>query len=121
MRIIDLLNKKANGEETPKKFKYDDLIFEENKYGFYIDNKESNLIDSIYYDYSNLNDEIEIIEDTPKILKKIKVGYNPDIEEKIFYEDGDKTNLCILGDAGTELLIDKINEIINCINEGVDK
>ena len=33
------------------------------------------------------------------------------------YEDGDKPNHCILGDAGTELLINKINEIIDYIME----
>ena len=110
MTIIDLLNKKANGEETPKKFKYDDLIFEENKYGFYIDNKESNLIDSIYYDYSNLNDEIEIIEDTPKEDKKI---------EKFYFSLYQYDKL-----GGTEIvgnLESKINEIIEHINEGENK
>lgn len=52
-----------------------------------------------------------------KKIRKIKVNYSPDIEEKIFYEDGGKPNHCILGDAGTELLINKINEIIDYIME----
>ena len=51
-------------------------------------------------------DEVEIIEEDKKI-RKIKVNYSPDIEEKIFYEDGDKPNHYILGDAGTELLISR--------------
>jgi hypothetical protein len=60
--------------------------------------------------------EVEIIEEDKKI-KKLKVEYAPDIEEKIFWENGDKPNHCILGDAGTELLINKINEIIEVLNE----
>ena len=50
------------------------------------------------------------------MIRNIKIDYSPDIEEKIFYEDGDKPYHCILGDAGTELLINKINEIIDYIN-----
>lgn len=60
-----------------------------------------------------------LIEEDKKI-RKIKVEYNPDIEEKIFYEDGNKPRYYVLGDAGTELLINKINEIINKINGGTN-
>lgn len=56
-----------------------------------------------------------LVEEDKKI-EKIKIEYSPDIEEKIFYEDGDKPNHCILGDAGTELLINKINELIDKVN-----
>ena len=58
----------------------------------------------------------EVIEDNKKI-KKLVMDYAYDIEEKIFYEKGDKPNHCIVGDAGTELLIGKINEIIDKLNE----
>ena len=63
--------------------------------------------------------DFEVIEEDKKI-RKIKVNYSPDIEEKIFYEDGDKPRHYILGDAGTELLINKINEIIDYINGGTN-
>ena len=49
-------------------------------------------------------------------IRKIKVEYSPDIEEKIFYENVNKPRHYVLGDAGTELLINKINEIIDKIN-----
>ena len=68
------------------------------------------------YNFNILDDEVEIIGEDKKI-RKIKVNYSPDIEEKIFYEDGDKPRHCVLGDAGTELLINKINEIIDKLNE----
>ena len=77
MKIIDLLNKIANGEETPKKFIikgscFKDLYFEYNKkYNCYdlIGEKFKN--GCYVFGYSELNDEIEIIEDTPKEEKKI--------------------------------------------------
>jgi hypothetical protein len=72
MKIIDLLNKIANGEEVPKKFiikgscfkdlyyeyneKYDcyDLIGKNFKYGCYV------------FGYGELNEEVEIIEEDKK-------------------------------------------------------
>ena len=119
MKVIDLLNKIANGEEVPKKIKFNFFKYEFNEeerqykrnsedldYGF----GEDVILDIV------LGDEVEIIGEGKKI-KKIKVDYSPDIEEAIFYDDGDKPDHCILGDAGTKLLIDKINEIIDYINK----
>ena len=109
MKVIDLLNKIANGEEIePIDYKGEESLtyYLYDKCGKECD--DTNLADI-------LNDEVEIIED--KKIRKIKVNYSPDIEEKIFYEDGDKPRHCVLGDAGTELLINKINEIIDKLNE----
>ena len=74
MRVIDLLNKIANGEEVPKKIGYDNKIFEfdelERQYTFH------NLDYSVNVDlglsieglrYSTLNDEVEIIEEDKEI------------------------------------------------------
>ena len=112
MKVIDIMQKVANKEIF--KFRIDDV-------NYYVD--ESNCIREEdgtkvewYIDDEWLNMNAEIIEEDKKI-RKIKVNYSPDIEEKIFYEDGDKPNHCILGDAGTELLINKINEIIDYIME----
>lgn len=120
MKVIDLLNKIANGEEVPKKVKVGYYYYEYEENGEYIntENTEDLLFDfDSYYPLERcLNVEAEVIEEDKKI-RKIKVNYSPDIEEKIFYEDGGKPNHCILGDAGTELLINKINEIIDYIME----
>lgn len=83
MKIIDLLNKIAKGEETPKKFKYENLTFEEISYGVYKDNEGDYLDDSICVDFSNLNDEIEIIEE--KEDNKIKhIGKTYDLASFAF-------------------------------------
>ena len=71
MKVIDLLNKLANGE-VPKKIKYDNDIYEYNKdyqdYGYFntgID-RYITLIENELNSVFNLNEEVEIIEDTPK-------------------------------------------------------
>lgn len=116
MKIIELLTKIANEEEVPL-IKYRDKILHWNKEKDRFEDKDG--MNTLYeMDFSELNDEVEKIED--KKIRKIKVDYSPDIEEKIFYEDGDKPRHCVLGDAGTELLINKINEIIDYINGGIN-
>ena len=75
IKVIDLLNKIANGEEAPKKIKVKDYIFiwkvSDNGTGYY-NVKE----DTGYYwledyisldDLQDLNTEIEIIEEEPEI------------------------------------------------------
>jgi len=61
MKIIDLLNKLANGEDVPKIFMYDKLVFQLDG-NRYRDGEGDYLTDSIAYDFSNLNDEIQVIE-----------------------------------------------------------
>jgi len=87
MRIIDLLNKIAKGEKI-NKFKYYG--------GTYIYDKETQKYwyEDMWFDldFSNLNDEVEIIEEDKKI-KKIE-----------------PTNYC------TDILREKINEIIDYLD-----
>ena len=104
MRIIDLLNKIANGEELPKKIKYDgyewifckELNDYKKEYDEYTDwlFEEYNLINC-------LNDEIEIIEED-KPIKKLKLYTNYEI-----LEDNIRT---------TREICFKINEIIDRLN-----
>jgi hypothetical protein len=127
MKVIDLLNRIANGEiEDKRTF---NIRFGNGTYrSIYYDNEEKNCMcclknvsdDYSIYDDISFDTEIETIEKDKKI-RKIKVDYSPDIEEEIFYEDGDKPLHYILGDAGTKLLINKINEIIDYINGGTNE
>lgn len=65
MKVIDLLNKIANGEEVPKKIKYKNAIFTIR------DDKDDYTSESTWftdcYDYLELNDEVEVIEEDKKI------------------------------------------------------
>lgn len=80
MKVIDLYNMVSKGEQ-PKKFKYKGI-----EYAYSIDDKEFRSLNQEYrfadvpeyiylseeIDLSNLDDEIEIIEDIPKKIEKIR-------------------------------------------------
>ena len=101
MRVIDLLNKIANGEEVPKKIKFKgiDRIYEYDRlYNWFDDNSSDNCKDIFYI--CELNDEVEIIEEDKKIEK---------IDNAYYHETQDRQN---------EIFKNKINEIIDYINKG---
>lgn len=74
MKIIDLLNKIANGEEVPKKIKYNNKIYSAkgNAIENFVDycSEEDEWCFNHYVRYENLNDEVEIIEEK-KIPEKL--------------------------------------------------
>lgn len=117
VRVIDLFNKIANGEEVPKEIIYNNGVYvyddKDDVMDYYL-NEDSylNSYNNDYYLFENelnhtglcqcLNEEVEIIEDTPKEDKKIKkLAVN-------LYCDEDKTF--------KREVNDKINEIIDKVN-----
>lgn len=79
MKIIDLLNKIANGEETPKKIKYRNKIWERTLtingrgYQYYSElHQEWRTLQNQVYLEECLNDEVEIIE-APKKIEKLEL------------------------------------------------
>ena len=105
MKVIDLLNKIANGEEVPKRIKYINSIWE------YDEKTKDYFHDDLWLIYS-MNSigltkrEVEIIEDTPKEDKKI--------EKLRAYEEPFLKNGKV--DTRFLLIIDQLNEIIDKIN-----
>lgn len=116
MKVIELLNKIANGEEVPKKIKWGCHIFERFVYKYRAIDElgEPDLFqmtDGISEDF--LNDEVEIIEEDKKI-EKLKLNYShiKHVELPFFKEE--ILNYC-------DNLQYKINEIIDILNKGDDK
>ena len=77
MKVIDLLNKIANGEEVPKKIKTNNRIYHYcSSCDTYEDEKEEDIVVPI--DKYCLNDTVEIIEEQQDIdiqsIEEIKVG-----------------------------------------------
>lgn len=95
MKIIDLLNKIANGEEVPKKIKWNDLIYEKSKYnatprGYYYrinGGIKLWLLDEI----NSLNEEVEILEEEKKIPEKLPIYDCIDAYSKFDINDNRKT------------------------------
>lgn len=104
MKIIDLLNKIANGEEVPKKIEYQgtEYIFDKSDYKLY---KDADLLtDDCLTRYINsvmLNDRVEIIEDKPSKIEKI--------------------TMCTSGIMGYDGVENITTELKNKINDVIDK
>lgn len=104
MKIIDLLNKIANGEEVPSEIKYNNLIYwydetDDNEFARYRDIHGEWLFADAY-----LNDEVEILEEKKKIPEKI--------EEKEI-----EVSMAI----GEQICANKINEIIDYLKSKGDE
>ena len=121
IKIIDLLNKIANGEEVPEKIKYKNEIYKRyqnistnNLYYYQVPNKCKFLIDQLS-SAIDLLDEVEIIEE-PKKIEKIKSNGDE------FYSDYIETWISKnKTDAYCEFLMNKINELIDEINNLKEK
>ena len=116
MKIIDLLNKIAKGEEVPKNIKYIGYIFEydtnHERYEAYIDGEIYTLGEYVNINDS-LNDEAEIIEEEKKIPEKLmptSLKGIDNLDEKIEISHID-----------TISAIDKINELIDEVNKLKEK
>lgn len=103
IKIIDLFIKIANGEDTPKKIDFNGDIYSHNgndDNSYYYCKENNKLLEDAFI-FEELNDEVEIIEDTPKEDKKI---------EKIDISNFPKRNNSL---KKTAL---KVNEIIDKVN-----
>lgn len=105
MKVIDLLNKIANGEEVPELVKYNGIIY--NYVGIYKHGVRYVNLDEtdksfryLIFNVNNFNDEVEIIEDTSKEDKKIE---KIEISSRSFIRN-------------QKVIIHKINEIIDRLN-----
>jgi len=124
MKIIDLLNKIANGEEVPKKIIYRNTIFtyyNETKQYYTNSCIETTLTESLrgyLLNFDRLNDEVEILEEEEKKIPEIihwheenGVGnvddaFYVDVNDKSQYVDSEY-------DSWEMTVILKINEIID--------
>ena len=142
MKVIDLLNNIANGEEVPKKIMHNNIIYTWDIVGYlhYEDKhySERAFLEGYRTDMC-LNDEVEIVEDTPKeiyfdeedIKAEEKVMKELSIEKKDNYNNYYKKDKKIekleiteypelgenvIGYPVPERIIAKINEIIDKVN-----
>ena len=101
MKVIDLLNKIANGEKLPPKIKYDGKIWIAGKKEYHDEITDNDLFIVIFRHNltHSINDEVEILKEDKKI-EKLKG------EDKGIYIDYSKANI-----------VDKINELIDEINK----
>ena len=117
MKIIDLLNKIANGEEVPKKVLYNEIEYsyvERNRmFAKYIREPfNAKLPYYLFTDIINIDDEVEIIEEEKKIPEKIE-----------YYDD---SIAWVIDDVGQlrdvdKFIIDKLNEVLDYLKSKGDE
>ena len=74
IKVIELLNKIANGEDLPKRIKIQDYVFELSKdYEHYYYNEDVEITHLINHNFSNLNDEVEILEDNTEEIEELEL------------------------------------------------
>ena len=111
MKIIDLINKIANGEEVPKKIKYEDEEFVFTGYDSASKNYDNDLEDLFeVLDGSVLNDEVEILEE--EILEEEKK-----IPEKLLKDEFDE----LTKEAKLWEIFYKYNDLIDYLNSKGDE
>ena len=123
IKIIDLLTKIANGEEVPKKIKWENIIYAYSEYDKdYLEYPFSNeeykglfdMRDNILTQF--LNDEVEIIEE-PKKIEKIEIY--EDSNGHYFYDKHCK-KIYITCDE-INFMFEQFNELIDEINKLKEK
>ena len=112
MKIIDLLNKIANGEEVPKRIMYNEVVWEYEKHLIdyrSTDNAELLFSDEIvpYWVITHLNTEVEILDDE----EDKDIPLIPDDELYIFKGDSKELNY------NFKVLAEKINQVVEEFNE----
>ena len=108
MKVIDLLNKIANGEEVPR-VKYDDIEAYIGADGYLKDNYGDNV--EWWIDKNWLNTEVEIIEEDKKI-EKIDLS---EWAEITYQEDWEMLTKDF--NRNCNLFVNKINKIIDYLEE----
>lgn len=125
MKIIQLLNKIADGEEVPKKIKYKNKIYEWKEYDVcygkimtkkgwikelgYV-TEENRTYFYLKHCYQDLNDEVEIIEEEKKIPEKLKIE-----------QDTPTSNYYIRNENGTKCALTKHSKMIaETLNQVID-
>ena len=123
MKIIDLLNKIANGEEVPKKIKLHNLVLKKFDYSIgdgttipsYCNEKEDTFLnDFLYSQY--LNDEVEILEEKkkPEKISPLSASDILDIIGTKYTKAQDKALQNLFEHIRNQ--DKKINEIIDCLD-----
>ena len=123
MKIIDLLNKIANGEEVPEKIKEDNIIYiyESLEHFYYTDNEARKNLLIRGKDYSTndfLNWNVELIEDETIDIESIN-------ELETYSDDGvefyDKSDIHKIAKKTNEILqvVKQLNKEIKSIKEKI--
>mgnify|MGYP006928419533 CR=1 FL=1 len=113
IKIIDLLNKIANGEEVPRKIKINNVIYEYIGYMYCTEKANYQDIEDYLFgkwNFNILNDEVEIIEE-PKKIEKLN---SEPISRRQYLCDESTIDFL---KADIINIVSKVNELIDEVNK----
>lgn len=116
MKVIDLLNKIAKGEDIPKKISYMGEVYLKTQF----DDTQNFMIDYLseenekaFFDMYNIsaiiNEKVEIIEEEKKIPEKLEILNANEHSKEVYYEDYSKEEISL----DIETLQNWVNKIID--------
>ena len=107
IKIIDLMQKCANKENIPERILYKNTAFVLNDCKcYYNEEKDERLLDYIIPTFSNLNEDVEILEDNTEEIEEIK-GWGLATD----YKDFETINHTL------DRFGNKINELVKAVKE----
>lgn len=119
IKIIDLLNKIANGENLPKKIKYYNVIWKLKTEKDYFDNGDVDFLNEYFENQltDSLNDEIEILEDNKEEIEELEITSTSENEFDKWYVN----NKHIANQGSSDMafvdIVNKLNEVIRAVNK----
>jgi len=122
MKVIDLLNKIAKGEEVSKRIRYKGIVFTyiwTNRKALKYVNEEyedgDNARRHLFWYVDSFDDEVEVIEEKKEIEK---INYYPIRKNEIavdYIENNETKHFCL--NKKEKYFVDKINELVRELNE----
>lgn len=113
IKIIDLMQKCANKENIPERILYKNTVFVLNDCKcYYNEEKDERLLDYIIPTFSNLNEEVEILEDNTEEIEELDKFDIQGLEVSGYL----MTQAEYLLEDGIEENRQKINELVRKIN-----
>jgi len=113
MKIIDLLNKIANGEEVPKKIRIDHWCYKfewvEHLDNYYDNSADTDLMSALSMSKEELNYGVEIIEEPKEELEEIELIDIHYVNDKCIFK--------VYGQSIEETIAIKVNELIDEVNK----
>ena len=117
MKVIDILDRIANGEEIPQLIKWNGYIYDKLGCEYYMLNDRDITLFGDILDTNGkyLNDEVEIVGEDKKIEKLNKDNFNGVSNLEVSGQSATQFDYVI--EQEIEDIVDKINEIIDKLNE----
>ena len=117
MKIIDLLNKLANGEKVPKHIHIRDVdsyTWQEDVKAYWSDGDKNNLLYDLDLSRTDLCEDIEILEEEKKIPEKLNIDKE---HNRLFKKDGSYWSI----KAHQVYVYEVLNEIIDYLKNKGDE